>query len=103
MCASNAALVDVDLASAYLLLPPFYISDLQIIVLGITKVLTGIWGLKASRAIVIVVNDTVSVTESVTATLAWKLCLICKRELKPCADFVSCDECSVYYRGTWHV
>jgi hypothetical protein len=50
MCASNAALVDVDLASAYLLLPPFYISDLQIIVLGITKVLTGIWGLKASRA-----------------------------------------------------
>jgi hypothetical protein len=50
MCASNAALVDVDLASAYLLLPPFYICDLQIIVLGITEVLTGIGDLKASRA-----------------------------------------------------
>ena len=36
-----------------------------------------------------VVNEMVSATESVTATLSRKLCLICKRELKPFADFVT--------------
>jgi hypothetical protein len=41
MYASNAALVDVDLASVYLLLPPFLHTDLQIIVLDSMKVLTG--------------------------------------------------------------
>ncbi len=49
--------------------------------------------------IVMVGNETVGITETVTVVLSPELCRNCGGQLEPTADFKCCNKCSVYYLG----